>query len=236
MQLEHIGMSRPYRRDSKPHCHAAWELIYNAQGSGTMTVGDSTYPFTDTTLLLCPPGIYHSKAAENGFTDYYFTFTGCDLAPRPYILQDSYDRRLLRLIQVLHSTYYEGESPAVCAHLAEAVLGLLKPMLGGASISEHVQMLRQRIAEGYTDPDFSLGAAMASVPLNPDHLRRLFLRQLGQTPHAYLTALRLDKAKLLLSQGQASVGDIAYRCGFYDPLYFSKVFRKATGVAPSRWR
>jgi len=236
MQLEHVGMSKPGRLSAKPHCHEHWELIYNAQGSGTMTVGEESYPFSDTTVLLCPPGVLHSKVSETGFTDYYFSFTGCDLAPRAYVVQDSFDRRLLQLIRVLHSAYYESSSLAVCNHLLEAALGLLKPILGGNSISEYVQMLRQRIAEGYTDPDFSLRDAMAEVPLNPDHLRRLFAKQLGQTPHEYLTALRLDKAKLLLAHGQNAVGDVAYRCGFYDRLYFSKVFRKATGVPPSRWR
>ena len=137
---------------------------------------------------------------------------------------------------MLHSAFYEGNSLAVCNHLVEAILGLLQPIPGGNSISEYVQILRQRIAEGYTDPDFSLRDAMAEVPLNPDHLRRLFTRQLGQTPHEYLTSLRLDKAKLLLAHGQNSVGDVAYRCGFYDQLYFSKVFRKANGVPPSSWK
>lgn len=236
MQLEYVGMSKPGRLSAKAHSHEQWELIYNAQGSGSMTVGNETHPYTDTTVLLCPPGLPHSKVSESGFTDYYFRFTGCDLPPCAYVVQDSYDRRLLRLLQVLHSTYYEGNSPAVCDHLMEAILGLLKPMLGGSTVSEYVQMLRQRIAEGYTDPDFSLAAAMASAPLNRDHLRRLFVQQLGQTPHEYLTALRIDKAKLLLSQGNTTVSDVAYRCGFYDRLYFSKVFRKATGVTPSQWR
>ena len=236
MQLELVGMSKPGKLSAKAHCHKQWELIYNAQGSGTMTVGEESYPFSDTTVLLCPPGVPHSKVSETGFTDYYFRFTDRDLAPRAYVVQDSFDRRLLQLIRVLHSTFYEGNSLAVCNHLAEAILGLLKPILGGNSISEYVQILRQRIAEGYTDPDFSLRDAMAEIPLNPDHLRRLFTRQLGQTPHEYLISLRLDKAKLLLAHEQNSVGDVAYRCGFYDRLYFSKVFRKATGVPPSSWK
>lgn len=236
MQLEHVGMSKPGKISAKSHSHEYWELIYNAQGSGTMTVGEESYPYCDTTVLLCPPGVAHGKVSETGFTDYYFRFSGCDLVPRPYVVQDSFDRRLLQLIRVLHSAYYEGNSPAVCSHLVEAILGLLKPMIGGSPVSEYVQILRQRIAENYTDPNFSLQDAMAEVPLNADHLRRLFTRQLGQTPHEYLTALRLDKARLLLSQGQASVGDVAYRCGFYDRLYFSKVFRKATGIPPSMWK
>ena len=236
MQLEHVGMSRQRKKESKAHSHNAWELIYNAQGSGVMTVGGEEHPFDDATVLLCPPGTLHEKYAEDGFTDYYFTFYGCELPPYAYVLRDSYDRRLLQLIRVLHSAYYEETSPSVCDHLVEAILGLIKPLLIGQQIDVHVQMLRQRIAQGHADPAFSLGSAMAEVPLNADHLRRLFVRQLGLTPHDYLQNLRLDKAKRLLTESYVSVADVAYRCGFYDPLYFSKVFRKATGVPPSSWR
>ena len=123
MQLEHVGMSKPGRLSAKPHCHEHWELIYNAHGSGTMTVGEESYPFSDTTVLLCPPGVTHSKVSETGFTDYYFCFTGCDLAHRAYVVQDSFDRKLLQLLRVLHSAYYEGNSPAVCNHLVEAIWG-----------------------------------------------------------------------------------------------------------------
>lgn len=236
MHLHHIGMSMPNRKEAKPHTHGTWELIYNTQGSGTMTVGQEVYSFLDDTILVCPPGMYHSKSAEQGFIDYYIRFADCDLPPCAYVLRDSHDRRILQLIQVLYTTFYEGCTSSVCSYLLEAILGLLKPMLSGISVSPHVQILRKYIAEGYANPDFSLSDAMAKVPLNTDHLRRLFVRQIGQTPHAYLTTLRLDKAKQILSQEHVSVSDAAYRCGFYDPLYFSKVFQKATGVPPSLWK
>lgn len=236
MQLKIVGVSKPHMLSYHAHCHPEWELIYNAYGSGSMIVGGEEYTFSDDTVLLCPPGMYHSKQTNMGFTDYFVRFSGCELPNRAYVLRDSYDRRLLQLIRVLHSTFYDGSAPSACANLLEAILSLIKPMLVGEKISPYVQMLRQRIAEGYTDPDFSLGAAMDAVPLNTDHLRRLFVRQLGQTPHQYLTSLRLDKAKLLLSEENSSISEVAYRCGFYDSLYFSKVFRKATGVSPTKWR
>ena len=54
-----------------------------------------------------------------------------------------------------------------------------------------------------------------------------------------LTATRLDRASDVLSDSQAagkSVGEIAFQCGFLDPGYFSRAFRKRFGRSPSEWR
>ena len=236
MQIDLVGVHTVSPMGSKLHSHPQWEFIYNEKGSGTMTVGEERFPFLPGTVLLCPPGMLHDKVGKEGFTDYFIRFTGCDLPVQMYLLQDSFDMRLLQLMRVLHTTWYEECAPSVCHNLLEAMLGLVKPMLVGAEQSVHVRKLRQCIAQGYANPDFSLTAAMQSLSVDPDHLRRLFVRQTGQTPHAYLTALRLDKAKHLLTEEGSTVADVAYRCGFYDPLYFSRVFRKATGVPPSQWR
>lgn len=236
MELTNVGKSPSRRLSCKAHRHADWELAYNIRGSGTMTVGERSYPFEPGTILLCPPELYHNKTSSDGFEDIYFHFSGFDYPREVHVLKDSYDRRLLRLLQVLHTTYYESAAPSVCTNLADAILGLVRPMLSGMERTEHVRMLQNRIAESFTDPDFSIREAMSRIPVNPDHLRRLFTKEMGQTPQQYLSHLRLDKAKRLLSEEHEKVAEVAYRCGYYDALYFSKVFRTATGIPPSRWR
>ena len=52
-------------------------------------------------------------------------------------------------------------------------------------------------------------------------------------------ATRLDRASNLLTDPRAaglSLGEIAFRCGFLDPGYFARLFRKRFSVTPSRWR
>ena len=54
-----------------------------------------------------------------------------------------------------------------------------------------------------------------------------------------LTARRLDRASDMLSDpraGSLGVGEIAFRCGFLDPGYFARAFRKRFGATPSEWR
>ena len=59
------------------------------------------------------------------------------------------------------------------------------------------------------------------------------------TPHDYLLQLRIENAKKLLIKMQpreSRVADVAYMSGFFDPLYFSRAFKKYTGVAPTAWK
>ena len=60
---------------------------------------------------------------------------------------------------------------------------------------------------------------------------------LNDTPHAYLSALRLQRAKLLLhTRTDMSLTDIAFECGYGSSAYFSSPFRRLTGSSPSAFR
>lgn len=65
---------------------------------------------------------------------------------------------------------------------------------------------------------------------------RQFKAMTGSTPHAYLLEIRLDAAKRLLVGTSASVESIAKRVGFDDLAYFSRFFKRRTGITPSGFR
>lgn len=64
----------------------------------------------------------------------------------------------------------------------------------------------------------------------------LFAEIIGTTPIKYQNGIRLRVACEMLTGSKLSVSDIAYSCGFSDPLYFSKLFKKAHGTSPSDYR
>ena len=59
---------------------------------------------------------------------------------------------------------------------------------------------------------------------------------LGMPPKKFLMEERLNMAKQLIQDPNINVTEVAYRCGFSDPKYFSKCFKKATGVNPSEYK
>jgi AraC-like DNA-binding protein len=58
----------------------------------------------------------------------------------------------------------------------------------------------------------------------------------GMTPVEYLTKVRIEEAKYLLSNSLLSVSEVSAVVGYDNPLYFSRVFKKITGIPPSSYR
>jgi AraC-like DNA-binding protein len=72
--------------------------------------------------------------------------------------------------------------------------------------------------------------------LSPFHFSRLFARAFGETPHEFVTRLRIETAKRLLLAGNHSVTDICFDVGYESLGSFSTKFRSLTGLSPSAFR
>ncbi len=67
------------------------------------------------------------------------------------------------------------------------------------------------------------------------HLIRTFSRQTGISPARYIVRVRVEYAKLLLLDEDASITYVAEASGFANANYFAKVFRRETGMSPSEY-
>ncbi len=72
--------------------------------------------------------------------------------------------------------------------------------------------------------------------MSQSHLFRLFKKRLGMTPIDYKNHLRIKKAKKLLCDPQCSIGEIADILGFENACYFTRVFKKHSGISPTEYR
>ena len=88
----------------------------------------------------------------------------------------------------------------------------------------------------YHEYDISLNSVAASVNLSPNHFSAIFSQELGETFIEYLTKIRMEKAKELLSTTDGPVADLAYQLGWASSNYFCTVFKKYTGVTPLQYR
>ncbi|MBN1979079.1 MAG: substrate-binding domain-containing protein [Anaerolineae bacterium] len=105
------------------------------------------------------------------------------------------------------------------------------PPLTSALVKRAVAYLHQN----YTRPLARWEIANA-IGASEDYLSRVFHRELGLSPWDYLNRYRVEQAKQLLRRTNNAIGAIASQVGFKDPLYFSRVFRKMTGLSPSAFR
>ena len=108
-------------------------------------------------------------------------------------------------------------------------------------VGMHPAVLRviRYLHESFGDADVSLRVAAETVAfLNYDYLGEIFRRETGHTFTEYLTHLRIREAmKTWHDSPRLQVYEIAERCGFSDNThYFSKVFKKITGLPPSVYK
>lgn len=94
----------------------------------------------------------------------------------------------------------------------------------------------QYIAEHLADPELTMARLAQHACLSPSRLSHLFRQQLGVSVLAWREDQRISRARLLLSTTRMPVAAVACNVGFEDQLYFSRVFRKCTGVSPSEFR
>ncbi len=69
------------------------------------------------------------------------------------------------------------------------------------------------------------------------YFSRLFHQSIGMSFRDYLTSKRISLAKhLLVSERDSKIASIAYQCGYKDVSYFSRIFKKKTGITPASFR
>ncbi len=89
-----------------------------------------------------------------------------------------------------------------------------------------------RIMEQNIEAPISPSEIAAELGISTRQLERLFGKFLNASPKKYFMEMRLERARKLLLQTEASVTDIAIACGFETPGHFSRVYRANFGITP----
>jgi AraC family transcriptional regulator len=92
------------------------------------------------------------------------------------------------------------------------------------------------LMHAHLERELPLEELASAAYLSPFHFARLFKKVTGASPHAYLAALRIERAKSLLATTDASVTEIATRVGYSSSSHFTKAFRQSTGLTPRAFR
>lgn len=162
------------------------------------------------------------------------------------------DRVVMPLLGTLRDALQQGEAPPMwidekMVELAERLSALYAdtmreiarlPAVKAATREELYKRLH--CAKEFMDAQLSeavtLEETAAAACLSTHHFLRLFKAAFHQTPHGYLTARRIERAKHLLRQRRKPVMEICVEVGFESLGSFSSLFRKQTGVSPTAFR
>ena len=150
------------------------------------------------------------------------------------------DRELIAQFLSLHQTLEGAANQLESQSRLLLTLGQLiatrsyRPLLSTLGV-EHaaVRRIREYLQDNYAH-NVSVEELARLVELSPFHLIRVFTKQVGLTPHAYQTQIRIARAKALLLSGLPPA-QVAQETGFYDQSHFGGNFKRLVGITPGRY-
>ncbi len=104
-----------------------------------------------------------------------------------------------------------------------------------AQQNPYIKSMQRYISEHISDK-LTLGEIAEAVHLTPEYCCALFKKTTGKTVFSYILDQRIETAKRLITLGELSLKTIAGEMGFADYNYFSRTFKRITGLTPSEYR
>lgn len=215
-------------------------LILVLAGHGTFRLaGGRMRPLASGDAVLLPAGRSHDFACdpEAGWEIRWVHFQGAYADSLARLAGFAGDRLVVpvgsdpwpaRRLQAIQRAIDDRDNLTAAVELVGLLVALKK--CDQARLGEDARLLAV-VEEGG-----GLAAMARAAGLSRFHFLRRFKRATGSTPWRYLTELRLARAKNLLIDPACSVGEAARSTGFEDPAYFSRLFRRRTGLSPSAYR
>lgn len=104
-----------------------------------------------------------------------------------------------------------------------------------SACSDITRSIELYVQQHYADPELSISAIAGALYLNYSYLCYCFKRDRQMTINDYIIQIRIAKAVELFQNHVENIGFVAEKTGFTSASYFSKQFKKATGVPPSEY-
>lgn len=253
LSITHIGtfVAASGHYVERPNGTSQHILIACLSGKGSCTVGGQEWKLEAGNLLFLPPreGHLYNADSKAPWTIFWMHFRGLRAedylaslgvsSARPVVAVD--DVTMLREAfedTFRHATH--GYNQAAMTGLSTAftrLLGLVKvhqrtPGSRSRQVEGRLLKVLARMRDDLAHP-WTLEELARECHLGIPHFTELCRRQTGMPPLGLLIRFRLQKAMDLMQQRSHNVTEAALAVGYDDPFYFSRLFRKHMGIAPS---
>ena len=226
------------------HSHPYLELIFFLEGNAYIVVEKSVAKPVIYDVVGYFPNCLHKETLDRSRQQKIFCFwldVGVLNAPGVSVFQASDRTGVIRwLFEQIHTEYYK-ERPLRDDLLNLYLDALYKHLVRAFSINDTSDVLHGfNMLLTYLESNIGsrVSASQMAVLLNvsESYLFRLFQQKLNTTPSDYMNLLRINSSKKLLSASTASIQAIAEQVGIDSLQYYSRLFKKHTGMTPSQYR
>ena len=241
-----------YHNTTRQRGSQEYVLLYCVGGEGFITLDRKEFNLTLNHYVILPPcKPYHYRSSQrNPWSIYWVHFTGTGSK----ILYDRYcgqshlraravpydEQRLVSFTQAmdtLESSFDEMSLEVANVSLLHFLITLIYQsnaasfLTNGDLIKDSIAFLRANLQS-----TFSISQLAAQHHLSVSRYSELFKQRTGYSPMKYFNHLKVQKSCQYLYFTNLSIQEISMKVGFDDPYYFSRLFKKQIGLAPSQYR
>jgi AraC family transcriptional regulator len=137
----------------------------------------------------------------------------------------------------LNQVFMDHLMLAVGYHVASTYGGLTsspRPIAGG--LTRRQERWAKELLAGDLTGSLRLADLARECGLSTSQFSRAFRKTVGESPHQWLIRQRIERAKALLRENEASLAEVALTSGFCDQSHFTRSFTAWTGISPGLWR
>ena len=239
MGVKIVGIAPNLLKSCNSHSHDEWEIVLSLSGSGKTFINDKEYDFYPGMINCIPKNFVHSKYSSDSFMDIYIQVDNFPAfnEKEPLVFFDDEEKSIETLMYMALRIFHKQEKnyEQIVDSISGSIISILAAQSGEKQKNESIELFKNEIIKNFTNPEFKISDAMSLINYCPDHFRRCFKNDTGITPVAYLNNLRIEFARNLLTKRhmtKMNIADVAMNSGFYDPHYFSRMFKKTVGVVP----
>ena len=239
------------------HWHSDLEIMYCTSGAFTVEGDDVSHKLAEGDCILigsCEPHALSSKCAASGICiSVGFAFFGEDfeqirtLSFETPVLRD--DPSIKEEIEAIAHLHESERTLASELEIRGRLYRLFALLLGGLTICETVRQRQQErlfsvskiqkvldyVAAHYNE-NVTVDDAATVAGYEKSSFCRSFKNATNATFHQYLNSYRMKKAKILLTESDKSIAQIAEHVGFSQHKNFCRLFKGTTGLSPSDYR
>ena len=227
-----------------PFLFSFYRLCFVQKGEGVLSFGRSSFQLKENDVFVIFPSVEYRIECDEDFNLMYVSFIGTRISEILTRLEITKKRCVFE--NMSHVRFF-WEQEFSCRNefldlVSESVILYTFSEIGHKfsvrkdaeelNPSDSMLFVKKFIDENFGDPELSLESVSVRFQYNKKYLSHSFKQFFGVGVTEYLNTLRVSYAVSLMEQKHRFVQEIAFRCGYKDPLYFSRVFKKVMGVSP----